>query len=68
MERRRGAGRLAYTSGLLLVIVFQAMTFIAALTFMILGSRQQSTFVPRRDYATFVQSVTEHAPALQHAP
>ena len=39
-------GWLAYTSGLLLVIVFQAMTFIAALTFLILGSRQQSTFVP----------------------
>lgn len=56
-------GWLAYTAGLLLVIVFQAMTFIAALTFLILGGRQQATFIPRRDYATFVQSVTEDAPA-----
>jgi polyisoprenyl-phosphate glycosyltransferase len=55
-------GWLAYSAALLLVIVFQAMTFVAALTFLILGSRQQATFIPRRDYATFVQSLAEPAP------
>ena len=51
-------GWLIYTSGLLLVIVFQAFTFIAALTFLVLGSRQQMPFIPRRDYAAFVHSTT----------
>jgi hypothetical protein len=56
-----------YASGLLLVILVQAITVITVLTFQILGNRQQMTFVPRRDYGTFVSAVAEHRPAPQSA-
>jgi glycosyltransferase involved in cell wall biosynthesis len=51
----------AYALGLLLVILFQAATFVAALTFVVLGNRQQLTIVPRRDYAVFVGTVEERS-------
>jgi glycosyltransferase involved in cell wall biosynthesis len=42
--------------GVLTLILLQALMFIASLTFLGLGSRQQAPFVPARDYNLYVAS------------
>jgi len=46
-----------FTAGTLLVILFQAIMFSFIFSFIILGDRQGSTFLPLRDYRYFVGSV-----------
>jgi hypothetical protein len=48
-------------SGVLLIILFQAVSFTVGMVFLVLGNRQQVTFIPRRDYGLFVASVREHS-------
>jgi hypothetical protein len=40
--------------GILLVVLLQAIMFSILFVFVILGSRQMTTFLPIRDYAPFV--------------
>jgi hypothetical protein len=44
-------------AGTLLIILFQAIMFSFIFSFIILGDRQVSTFLPLRDYRYFVGSV-----------
>jgi polyisoprenyl-phosphate glycosyltransferase len=44
------------TSGLLVLMLLQALMFIALLTFLGLSSRQQAPFVPMRDFELYVAS------------
>jgi polyisoprenyl-phosphate glycosyltransferase len=46
----------AIVSGLLVLILLQAIMFIASLTFLGLSSRQQAPFVPMRDFELYVES------------
>jgi hypothetical protein len=46
----------ATVSGLLVLILFQAIMFIASVTFLGLSSRQQAPFVPMRDFELYVES------------
>jgi polyisoprenyl-phosphate glycosyltransferase len=43
-------------AGLLVLVLVQALMFIASLTFLGLGSRQHAPFIPARDYALYVGS------------
>lgn len=52
-------GWATYVAGFLVVILLQAMMFVVALTFQILGARQQTTVVPQRDYGAYVGPVVE---------
>jgi hypothetical protein len=52
-------GWATYVTGFLLIVLIQGITFVVALTFLILGNRHQMTFVPGRDYAVFVGSLTK---------
>lgn len=55
-------------SGLLVLVFLQAAMFAVALTFQVLGSRQYSTVIPRRDYVHFVLDTIEvRAQASAHA-
>jgi polyisoprenyl-phosphate glycosyltransferase len=47
-------GWASYVGGILLVLVLQAITFVASLTFLVLGARQQAPVIPRRDYHHYV--------------
>jgi hypothetical protein len=47
-------GWASYTVGILLVLLFQAMTAMFVFSFVILGARHGSTFLPRRDYSYFI--------------
>jgi polyisoprenyl-phosphate glycosyltransferase len=49
-------GWATFTSGLLILILTQAIMFMALLTFLGLGSRQQAPFVPTLDYGVYVAS------------
>jgi glycosyltransferase involved in cell wall biosynthesis len=46
------------TSGLLLLVMLQAVLFVAALAFIGLGSRNQAPFVPARDYSHYIESMS----------
>jgi hypothetical protein len=50
-------GWATFTAGTLLVILFQAIMFSIVFSFIILGDRQASTFLPLRDYRYFVGGV-----------
>lgn len=50
-------GWTTYMAGTLLVILFQAIMFSIIFSFIILGDRQGSTFLPLRDYRYFVDGV-----------
>jgi len=43
----------------LLLVLIQAGTFIASLVFVVLGTRQQSAIIPRRDYGYYISGVSE---------
>ena len=45
--------------GILSVVVLQFLTFIVSLTFLVLGSRQQASVIPRRDYGLYVAEVLD---------
>ena len=47
-------GWATYTLGLLMIILFQAVMLAAIFSFVILGGRTGSFFLPRRDYAYFL--------------
>jgi polyisoprenyl-phosphate glycosyltransferase len=44
-------------AGLLVLVLVQALTFMASLTFLGLGNRQHAPFVPARDYELYVESM-----------
>ena len=46
-----------YATGLALILLLQAIMFGAALTFQVLGSRQQLSVIPQRDYHLLVDQV-----------
>jgi glycosyltransferase involved in cell wall biosynthesis len=46
-----------FAAGTLLILLFQAILFSFLFSFIILGDRQGSTFLPLRDYHYFVESV-----------
>jgi len=48
-------------TGLLLVVLLQAITFTLSLVFVILGAQQQSAVIPLRDYGHYVAGVLEIA-------
>lgn len=50
-------GWATFTSGLLLLMLLQAVMFVASLTFLGLSSRQHASFVPSRDFAHYVGAV-----------
>jgi polyisoprenyl-phosphate glycosyltransferase len=52
-------GWATYASGMLLLVLLQAVTFVISLTFLILGARQHATVIPRRDYGFFVAGVSD---------
>ena len=52
-------GWTTYVVGLLVVVLLQAGMFTIALTFLILGARQQATVIPCRDYAYYVAAVRD---------
>ena len=52
-------GWATYVAGFLIVILLQAVMFVVALTFQILGARQQMAVVPQRDYVSYVGSVCD---------
>jgi len=54
------------SSGLLVLVLVQALMFIASLTFLGLGARQQAPFVPARDYELYVRNVW--TPSAQPSP
>jgi polyisoprenyl-phosphate glycosyltransferase len=60
-------GWAAIVSGLLLLMLLQALMFIASLTFLGLSSRQHAPFVPMRDFELYVESVWTSTPVPQHA-
>jgi polyisoprenyl-phosphate glycosyltransferase len=47
-------GWASYTVGILLVLLFQAILAMFVFSFVILGARHGSTFLPRRDYSYFI--------------
>ncbi len=62
-------GWATYTVGILVVILVQAMMAAFVFSFMILGTRHGSTFLPRRDYSYFVGTLwTIHGPRRSAAP
>jgi hypothetical protein len=54
-----------YVSGLLLLLLFQAISISLLLVWLLLNTRASTTFVPLRDYTYFVQSVTKVYPQLE---
>lgn len=50
-------GWATYSAGILVVVLLQAVMFSLAFSFLILGARQGSTFLPLRDYSYFVGAV-----------
>jgi glycosyltransferase involved in cell wall biosynthesis len=50
-------GWASYTVGILVVLLVQAMMAAFVFSFMILGSRHGSSFLPRRDYSYFIGSL-----------
>ena len=50
-------GWTVFAAGTLLTVLFQAILFSFLFSFIILGDRQGSTFLPLRDYHYFVESV-----------
>jgi polyisoprenyl-phosphate glycosyltransferase len=62
-------GWASYTVGILLVLLVQAMLAAFVFSFVILGSRHGSSFLPRRDYSYFIGSLwTRHGPERSAAP
>ena len=55
-------GWATYTSGILLLLLFQVVVMSLLLIFTILNSRANLTFLPIRDYQYFVKSVTRTFP------
>lgn len=51
-------GWATYCTGLLVIVLLQAVMFSLAFSFLILGTRQGSTFLPLRDYSYFVGPTT----------
>jgi hypothetical protein len=60
-------GWAAVASGLLVLILLQALMFIASLTFLGLSSRQQAPFVPMRDFELYIESVRTLVPGPQRS-
>lgn len=50
-------GWATYSTGLLVIVLLQSVMFSLAFSFLILGSRQGSTFLPLRDYSYFVGAI-----------
>jgi hypothetical protein len=48
--------------GILLIVLLQAIMFSILFSFLILGDRQATTFLPRRDYSPFVGDTTTLGP------
>jgi polyisoprenyl-phosphate glycosyltransferase len=62
-------GWATYTVGILMVLLVQAMLAAFVFSFVILGARHGSTFLPRRDYAYFIGTVwTVHGPERSASP
>ncbi len=47
-------GWATYSAGILAILVFQSLTFMLIFSMVILGGRNASSFLPRRDYGYFV--------------
>jgi hypothetical protein len=57
-------GWASFTIGILLVLFVQAVMAAFVFSFVILGTRHGSTFLPRRDYSFFIGAIwTLHGPA-----
>ena len=54
-----------YMGGVLLLLLFQALSMSFLLVWLLLNTRASTTFVPLRDYTYFVQSVTKVYPQLE---
>jgi hypothetical protein len=50
-------GWASYTVGILVILLFQAVLGMFVFSFVILGARHGSTFLPRRDYSYFISTV-----------
>lgn len=61
-------GWATFAFGLLLVVLLQTVMFAVGLTFQILGSRQYTTVIPRRDYAHYVLDVSDVGPPRPARP
>jgi hypothetical protein len=61
-------GWASYVAGILLVIFLQAVSLIASLIFLVLGSRQQAVVIPRRDYAFYVSGVSDLSASASPVP
>ena len=61
-------GWASYVAGILLVIFLQAVSLIASLIFLVLGSRQQAVVIPRRDYGFYVGRVYDLGTAASVVP
>ena len=61
-------GWATYTAGILLILVFQSVMLACAFSFMVLGNRHGSTFLPRRDYPYFVAGVRPLRAAMAPVP
>jgi hypothetical protein len=62
-------GWASYTVGILVVLLVQAMMAAFVFSFVILGSRHGSSFLPRRDYSYFIGSLwTLHGPERMASP
>ena len=62
-------GWASYTVGILLVLFVQAIMAAFVFSFVILGSRHGTTFLPRRDYSFFIGSIwTLHGSRQSMAP
>ncbi len=62
-------GWATFTVGLLLILLVQAVIAAFVFSFVILGARHGSTFLPRRDYSFFIGSLmTLHGPERSASP
>jgi glycosyltransferase involved in cell wall biosynthesis len=52
-------GWASFAMGILLVVLLQTVTNAVSLVFVILGARQQSVVIPRRDYSHYVAAVLD---------
>jgi hypothetical protein len=62
-------GWATFTVGLLLILLVQAVIAASVFSFVILGARHGSTFLPRRDYSFFIGDLlTLHGPERSASP
>jgi hypothetical protein len=62
-------GWASYTVGILVVLLVQAVMAMFVFSFVVLGARHGSTFLPRRDYSYFIGTLwTVHGPERSASP